>query len=352
MPSSTQAQTQSSINDLSDLRGALKTMSKGYADNYVQPMTDAFGAGMGGGLFRTADVGNNYLPGFPVDIYLGVSVSGPLTSTMQTSFVPDEEPITITRPDGESVEGTIRVGSGNERVPTVFGDDDPAGNPQIQFVPDGGAPTENLGRAPQGLLNTTITPIVVPQLGIGAVAGTDLQVRYFPTTSLSAGGSSYGKVGLFGISVRHDIDQWFPTPLPVNIAVQGSWNQFSLESQDQRGGDGEFQEVVSGSGWAFNIHASRGIPVLPVVVYGGIQYEKFGTEYSYSFDPSSVTGPNGAIDAETEPIEFSIDQDASISTRGLAGLSISFPPTPIRLNVDYAVSNASNVVTAGFGVRL
>ncbi len=355
LPLPAQAQTQSELNDLSDLRGALKTMGKRYADNYVQPVTDAFGAGVGSGLFRTADVGNGFIPFLPIDAYLGVSVSGPLTSTMKTSFLPEGETITIERSaNGQTFEtdAEILFDPSGERVPTVFGSTDPEGNPDIVLEyedPNGNTQREDLGRAPQGLLDTGIAPIIVPQLGVGSVAGTDLQVRYFPKVNLGYGGDSYGKIGLFGLSVRHDIDQWFPTPLPVNIAVQGSWNQFSLESRDQRGGDGKFQEVVSGSGWAFNVHASRGIPIVPVVVYGGVQYEKFGTEYTYSFDPSSLPNTNNR---EAEPIKLSIEQDASINVRGLAGLSISFPPTPIRLNVDYAVSNASNVVTTGLGVRL
>jgi hypothetical protein len=327
------AQAQQGQDDLSDLGDALQTISKGYADNYVQPVTDAFGAGVNSGLFRTADVGNSFIPGLPVDIYLGVSVSGTLTSSMKTSFEPfgggTEQFTSNGRDFTVDYEGT-------GDVPTVLGETEPPG-PDLVVREDGIGEVAR-AKAPQGLLDTNIAPIVVPQLGIGSVAGTDLQVRYFPKTTLSGGSGSYGKVGLFGIAVRHDLDQWFPAPLPFQLAVQGAWNQFSLENDLESGGS---TEVLDASGWAFNVQASKSIPVVPVVLYGGLQYEKFNVDYDYKFP----------LDDGTE-LDISLSQTAANSFRGLAGLSISIPPTPVRINVDYAIGNENNVLTTGLGVRL
>jgi len=343
------AHAQQGQDDLSDLGDALQTISKGYADNYVQPVTDAFGAGMNSGLFRTADVGNSFIPGLPVDVYLGVSVSGTLTSSMETSFRPFGNGETAFQNDGRNF--TVRYEAQNSNniaggeAPTVLGDTEPPGpelvvraDPNGNGTFDAGETVVAEGKAPQGLLDTNIAPIVVPQLGIGSFAGTDLQVRYFPKTTLSGGGGSYGKVGLFGISVRHDIDQWFPAPLPFQLAVQGAWNQFSLENDLESGGS---TEVLDASGWAFNVQASKGIPVVPVVLYGGLQYEKFNVDYDYKFPLNDGT-----------ELDISLSQTAANSFRGLAGLSISIPPTPVRINVDYAIGNENNVVTTGLGVRL
>jgi len=335
------AQAQRGQDDLSDLGDALQTISKGYANNYVQPVTDAFGAGMNSGLFRTADVGNSFIPGLPVDVYLGVSVSGTLTSSMKTSF----------QPFGGGTENFTSNGrdftvdyEGTGDVPTVLGETEPPGpDLVVRTDTDGNGTIESdevvlREKAPQGLLDTNIAPIVVPQLGIGSVAGTDLQVRYFPKTTLSGGGGSYGKVGLFGIAVRHDIDKWIPGPFPLQLAVQGAWNQFSLENDLESGGS---SEVLNTSGWAFNVQASKSIPVVPVVFYGGLQYERFNVDYNYTLPL------NGAPDQE-----ISLSQTSANSFRGLAGLSISIPPTPVRINVDYAIGNENNVVTTGLGVRL
>lgn len=328
-------QAQRGVDDLSDLNEALRSVSTGYADNYVQPISNAFGANINAGLFRSADVGNGLIPLLPFDVYLGVNVSGTLTSSMDKSFVPFA-------PDGEESftsngrEFTVSY-TGAGEVPTAFGETTPPGGDLVIRDEQTGVPVAR-GAAPQGLVDTPIAPLPVPQLGIGSVVGTDLQVRYFPKTPLSAGGGSYGTVGLLGLAVRHDIDQWFPTPLPFNLAVQGAWNQFSLENTM-----GETaSEVVSADSWAVNLHASRGIPVLPLLVYGGVQYERFNVEYKYTLDPEQSLGLPTA--------EISLDQTADNTVRGLVGFSLTF--AVVRFNVDFAVGNEQNVLTTGLGVRL
>ncbi len=316
---------QRGLDDLSDLGETLQRLSKGYADNYVQPVTDAFGAGVNSGLFRSADVGNSVIPGFPFDVYAGVSVSGTFTSSMKTSF----------RPFGGGSEtfgdGRFTVTyEGSGEVPTVLGQTEPT-NEDIVIIDNQTGETVLREKAPQGLLDTRVAPLIIPQVGVGSIAGTDVQLRYFPKSKLSWGGSSYGKVGVFGLAVRHDIDQWVPAPLPINIAVQGAWNQFSLENELQ----GQTQEVLDASGWAFNLQASKGVPVLPVIFYGGLQYEKFNVNYDYTL-------PNIG--------DISLAQTAANRFRGLAGFSVSL--AVVRFNVDYAIGSANNVVTAGLGVRL
>lgn len=330
---STPVHAQRGQDDLSDLGKALQDLSEGYADNYVQPVTDAFGGGMGAGLFRSADVGNSLIPGLPVNVYLGVSVSGTLTSSMKTEFTPfgnGTETFTAKR-NGQKRKFTAEYNNGSGQVPTVLGETDPPGG-MIVIKDKQTGNTVASNPAPQGLLDTPLAPIVVPQLGIGSFAGTDLQVRYFPKTELSSSGGSYGKVGLFGIAVRHDLDQWIPGPFPLNLAVQGAWNQFSLESEFENSGT---KEVLDASGWALNLQASKGVPVIPLQFYGGVQYEKFNADYNYTL-------PNVG--------DITLSQTAESSVRGLAGFTLTF--AVVRFNVDYAITNGPNVVTTGLGVRL
>jgi hypothetical protein len=328
-------QAQGNIDDLSDLSNALQIVSESYADNYVQPVTSTFGAGMNAGLFRSADVGNSLIPGLPINVYLGVSVSGTLTSSMKTSFEPfGGGTETFTGSDGRTITVDYEP-NGDERVPTALGETAPPENGVLRISDDQG--NSKTVTPPQGLVDTPIAPLVVPQLGIGSIAGTDVQVRYFPKTRLSARGGSYGTVGLFGLAVRHDIDQWFPAPLPINLAVQGAWNQFSLENDVAGSGT---EEVLDASGWALNLQASKGVPVVPLIFYGGVQYESFNADYNYSYNPG------GSIPEQS----LSVSQDAESSVRGLAGFTLTF--TVVRFNVDYAITNGPNVVTTGLGVRL
>lgn len=319
------------LNNLGDLRGVLQAIGQDYADSYVQPVTDIFGAGVNGGLFRSADVGNSLIPGFPLDVYVGVNVSAPFTGSMDRRFAPSGEEV-ITDGQGRRL-ATVRFTPAGAEVPTAIGETEtPSAQLTIENERTGQQTTIS---APPGLLDTPLAPVPLPQLSVGSVAGTDVQLRYFPKTNLSG----YGKVGLFGVAVRHDIDQWFPAPLPINLAVQIARNQFSLEAESPNAADSGFQEVLDGSGWAFNLQASRGVPVLPVIFYGGLQYETFGVDYSYRYDPG-----NGI-----QPVDISVSQDAANNVRALAG--VTFTLAVLRFNVDYAIST-HNVLTAGVGVRL
>jgi len=330
------ARAQQGQDDLSDLGKTLQTISGEYADSYVQPITNTFGAGVNSGLFRSADVGNSLIPGFPFNVYVGVSVSGTLTSSMKTSFRPFGDGQTSFVSNGQEFTVTYE---GTGTVPTILGETEPPGpDLVVETVVNGQTREVARAKAPQGLVDTPIAPLVIPQVGVGSVAGTDVQLRYFPKSKLSWAGSSYGTVGVFGLAVRHDIDQWFPAPIPMNIAVQGAWNQFSLENELGQAGA---QEVLDASGWAFNLQASKGVPVLPVTFYGGVQYEKFNVDYNYTF-------PLNTDDVEDPKI--SLSQTAANRFRALAGFSLTF--AVLRFNVDYAIGSDNNVVTTGLGVRL
>jgi hypothetical protein len=318
VPSLSQAQD----NQDDDLGGALGDVGEAYADGYVQPITDAFGANINSGLFRSADVGSGFIPGLPFNVYLGVSTSGMFISQDQESFDFEGEEI---QEQGRTLTVTAEGPDGNQ-VPTIFGTEDPEAD--LVFRDEATGRVVDRQTVPAGLTNFPLAPLVMPQLGVGSIAGTDAQIRYLPSTDLSG----YGSVGFTGLAVRHDVDQWIPIPLPLNLAVQGSWNQLLLE-------DAEGNEVLDASGWALNAQASKSVPVLPVTFYGGLQYENFGVDYGYT-----LTTPGG----EDQTVELS--QDATTNVRALAGVTLSL--FVLQINADYAISNGSNVVSAGVGVRL
>lgn len=354
VPSPTHAQfEESNTDDLSDLRGALRSVSKGYARQYLEPVTDAFGANMNGGLFRTADVGEGFLPMLPFDVYLGVSMSGVRTASLNERFVPGSEPVDVDPPPtNPNAEAFVEFNPGTDQdVPTAFGDTDTPDasldlvfrdeNGNIATDPITGEPlTESLSAPPPGLIDIPVAPLPIPQIGIGSLKGTDVQFRFFPTTEVGG----YGEVDLLGVALRHDLDQWInqliPTPLPLEIAVQGAWNQFSLSAADSFTEGEEFEEVLDASGWSANLQVSRGVPVVPLLFYGGVQYESFDVDYSYTFQP---------VNSNLDPINVSLNQDAANSVRGIVGLSLTL--TVVRFNIDYAVST-HDTVTAGLGIRL
>ena len=297
-----------------NLSEALGSIGEQYADNYTQPVTDALGAGLNSGLFRTAEVGGTGLVPV-VDVYVGVSVVGVSTAGSSSSFQPEPEQFTT------SNGRTVTVDYGPNRVPTAFGEEQSPGTATISDE-QGNSTQVDL---PPGLLNTSIAPLAVPQVGVGTVLGTDAQLRYLPKTSIS----SYGSVSLFGLSARHSISQYIPL-FPVDLAVQGTWQSLSVSGNNQDG-------VVDASGWALNAQVSKSLPLAPITFYGGLQYEQFGVDVNYSFDSS----------VGSEEIAFS--QDAANNVRALAGVSATL--ALFQVNVDYALG-ANNTVSAGVGVTL
>ncbi|WP_103029784.1 DUF6588 family protein [Salinibacter altiplanensis] len=304
-----------------ELGDALNSIGQQYADGYTQPVTDALGADLNAGLFRTAEVGGEgIIPG--IDVYIGVAGMGAFTSGSAESFRLSDEVI-------ETESGRrLRIEYPNADLPTAFGENESPGSADV-IDEQTGVPVDEVP-LPASLIDTPIAPLAVPQIGAGTVFGTDAQVRFLPETSIS----DYGSVSLFGLSVRHSISQYIPLS-PVELAVQGTWQSLSLSGSDDGPNPGE---IVDASGWALNAQVSKSIPVAPITFYSGLQYEQFGVDVGYTFQTP---------DGNTSTV--SLDQDASNSVRALAGVSVTL--AVVQLNVDYALAS-NNTVSAGVGIAL
>lgn len=299
-----------------DLGNALKSIGQKYADNYTQPLTDALGADANAGLFRTADFGDTGLLPL-IDLYVGMSAMGALTSGSAEFFRLENDQIQTD--DGR----TLIVQYPNQDLPTALGDNASPGTADLIDQQTG----TQVGEVtlPGSLVNTPIAPLAVPHVGIGTVLGTDAQLRYLPEIEMS----NYGSVSLFGLAVRHNVSQYIPH-LPLAVALQGSWQQLRLSGTDQN-------DVFDASGWAVNAHVSRGIPLLPATVYGGVQYEHFDVDLDY------------VLETEAGRSAVTLDQTAANNVRALAGVAISL--AVVRINLDYALSS-NNTVSAGVGFVL
>lgn len=343
MPAQAQINDPSDVESLDDLGRALQFVGNEYADRYVQPVTDAFGSGINAGLFRDADTGAGLIP--KLDIYIGTYVSGALMANSQRYFdgseIPDDQ---FKLPDGTDVVLSVE----GQNLPSAFGERDSplleearlelrtTDGTIIDLAPNN--PEEEAVRVPAGLVDTPIAPLVMPQIGIGTIFGTSVQARFLPETRLQ----EYGTIGMFGIGVTHSLSQYIPM-FPIDLAVQGMYNSLTLSDRGAITQSAEgVSDVLDASGWAVNLQASRGIPVLPITFYGGLQYEQFEVDYSYLFDPTLGSGT-------LDPVEITLSQSASNQIRGVAGLSLTL--AIIRLNVDYAISN-NDAITAGIGLQL
>ena len=120
----------------------------------------------------------------------------------------------------ESKSFNISESNGNSfsggETPTILGDGDGS---QVTYL---GA-SEDM---PPGL-NIPIIPLPMLQAGVGLIKGTELDFRYVPELDIG----SAGKVGLFGVGLKHDILQWLPIvdKIPIDLSIQAGYTKLSSE---------------------------------------------------------------------------------------------------------------------------
>jgi len=299
----------SSFASAQDLGSTLGKVDAPYAKAYVAPVVNAFGMDMNSGLFHTADVGGT-LP-FGLSLYVGVQVGGTLVSG-------SDKTINLIYHDTVGVPATYDV----TNAPTIFGSKKKGMayvTPDNQLIPADSVPT--IG----GLVNTSIAPLPIPQIGLGSLFGTDVMVRYLPSIKLA----NFGKVQLFGWGLRHSISQYIPL-IPVDIAVQFGFQNLSIK-------DTSGSNVFKLSTFAANVEVSKTFAIL--TVYGGLQVESSKVDVSYIFTRSGLPQPI--------PISFSLDGQNKF--RALLGLDLGLGL--LNINADYSLG-AVNAVTAGLGITI
>ena len=162
---------------------------------YISPLGNSLGAALNNGWYNTAKP--HKLGGFDI------------TVTANIVMIPNNAKIfNIT----ESNENTF---SGGE-TPTILGSGDGV---QVTYAGES-------SDMPKGL-NIPIIPLPMLQGGIGLIKGTELDFRYMPELKIG----SAGKVGLFGVGLKHDILQWIPIvdKIPIDISIQAGYTKLSSE---------------------------------------------------------------------------------------------------------------------------
>jgi len=162
---------------------------------YISPLGNSLGAALNNGWYNTAKP--HKLGGFDI------------TVTANIVMIPNNAKIfNIT----ESNENTF---SGGE-TPTILGSGDGV---QVTYAGES-------SDMPKGL-NIPIIPLPMLQGGIGLIKGTELDFRYMPELKIG----SAGKVGLFGVGLKHDILQWVPIvdQIPIDLSIQAGYTKLSSE---------------------------------------------------------------------------------------------------------------------------
>jgi hypothetical protein len=259
-------------------------------EGYMQPLADAFGASLNSGLFHDAHISKVRL-----HLYLGVE-------TMMASIGPDQKTFNATTTDF-SMEETVKA-------PTLFGK-----NEEVK-VED---PQSHAVFTFPGGLNIKRLPIAVPQATLGGIAGTDLTVRWFATSSAK----DLGDIKLMGWGVRHSLSQYMPLLPIVDIAA-------GFYSQSFKVGD-----IVDAKTTLISLQASVTKTIL--AVYGGVGIETSKLKVSYEYN-----------EAGSEPETIGFNLNGANKMRMTLGAGLNFPG--LNVHAEYNIGTQS-VLSAGFGFR-
>ncbi len=327
---------------------------------YISPYANGIGAGLSAGWYNTAK--SHKLGGFDV------------TVTLNTAIIPSADksfdPTTLGLGEGSSL--ISRVDYSNNESPTAAGKKETG--TQVTYyteLPIAGETELASFNLPKGSgFGYTPTPMI--QLGLGTVKETDVIVRYSPELSIGSG----GKVGLWGVGIKHGIKQWIPAlkRLPVlEMSVMGGYtsltsttdinfmpsfyNDFSgnvnvLPYEESFYSDQ--QMLLDVSNITANFLVSANLPI--ICIYGGVGISSSTTNLKLAgyYPFPELQGNQIVVDYDTaveDPIDISIEsKDGSVTKPRLnAGFRLKF--AVVTLHFDYTYADYS-IATAGLGVTL
>lgn len=273
---------------------------------YITPALNTVGAGLNQGWYNTAKP--HKVVGFDLTITASaISIpTSDLTYRVENSSLQN---LAVTPyPSATAIDAPTIFGGPTapkyQPLTTINGVKLPSGQPID------GAPGLNLDVPVVG----TAVPIPMVQLGIGLPKGTDLKLRFFPSTGLGAGGKD-GSVSMFGVGVMHDIKQYIPgvKELPFDLSAFVGYTKLNFDvglntsatSSDQKAEFSTSATTVQGL-------ISKKLSVL--TFYGGLGYNFYSANLNvkgkYTLDSTLGT-------TITDPIAISASQSGPRFTAGM-----------------------------------
>lgn len=232
----------------SPLELAIQQFRSSEVGGYIQPLGDLFGANMNAGLYHSAVVPKD---GFHIriDVIGMVSPVGAehkvYEAVLPEGFVPQ---------DGSYKTATVFGGKG-----TTFKD----ANSGLEY------------KGSDGIVRLSAFPLLVPQLTIGSLFGTEATIRYMKTPQLSQQWFPTRST-LFGIGLRHSISQYLRNAA-VDVSIGAFYSTFTL-------GD-----IIDFKAHTVNLSVSKSVSLF--TPYLGLGYEQSTMHLHYDFRGESGQYP-------------------------------------------------------------
>ena len=194
---------------------------------------------------------------------------------------------------------------------------------------------------PKGL-DIPILPLPMLQAGVGLIKGTELDFRYMPELKIG----SAGKVGLFGIGLKHDILQWLPIvdKIPIDLSIQAGYTKLSSEIElidPSATMTANPQANLDVSATTVNLILSK--KLLMFTPYLGLGYNS--TKTTFNVDGDYNIGGFGIDATELTKIDFESKNDFR------ANIGFRFNIAVIALQANYTFSEYPTA-TVGVGISV
>lgn len=267
----------------------LGSLAQENAELYVAPVFDGLGNALNTGFLRTPDVHDRF--GFDIGVRAMIAL------------VPDEANTFLAQPPSSftftigGVEDTytdpLVPRGGSLETPTAVGEGpgivlEPNGPFRQDLIDDGQNPDDYNVVFPEGF-DVPAVPFAVISAGVGIGWGTEVTVRFIPDVKVN---DDVGDLGAFGFGVTHQVNQWFPAPVPVDLAAFLGYQSFKV-------GD-----YLDASTKTFGVSVGKGFG--PLSFYGVGQLESPSADLRYVVE--NPTGNPALPDNQLE-IAFSPDLD-------------------------------------------
>jgi len=272
------------------------------ATGYLQPLANAFGADLNCGIFRSASI-----PHLRPSLRLEVQV-------MSVFFGDDDKTFMAVTEHGFSPEQRVSA-------PTVVGSEK-----AVLVDGDGGT-----SYAFPGGFDLHSFALAAPQLRVGGLFGTEAIFRYFAIRVAGGDGEEnkdLGDINFFGFGLKHDISQYMPPGLPVDLSAGFFWQRLSI-GENERGG-----HLMESNAFSIGVQASKKLAYF-FVPYTGLSYDTHSMSVSYD------TESDGTKKTEN------IDLDKTSTLHFTLGLMLNTP----GMNI-FGEYNIASLSSFSFGVGL
>lgn len=284
----------------SSIEKAIKTFGANDVQGYVQPLADIFGANMGAGWYRSAEI-----PRSGFNISFNIVGMG--------SVISDEQKTYLANSPAGYAQKTFETA-------TIFGKD---GGKVTD--PPSGLSYKGTG----GAINTAMFPLAALQVNLGSLYGTQFILRGLPIPSVSG----VPKITYVGAGVRHNVSQYLfaGDEPPVHVAFSGYYSRIA------------FGDIITLNNFGVGPQISKRFAIIEL--YGGLAYESSSMKLSYT--PSiSYTDPLTST-ANSIPVDISLD--GANTFRGTVGVQLNLAVLHLHLDANFgSVTNFSSGIGFGF----